>query len=92
MVVACTKNSFSSGSLNCARKGSICERHESFHWAKSRYIRAIEMWNYLSYHVELFYICEYLNVTPQEFFNFSEEPSNGMNALTDQLQQLIPSR
>lgn len=26
-------------------------------------------------------------VTPQEFFNFSEEPSNGMNALTDQLQQ-----
>ena len=28
-----------------------------------------------------------LNVTPQEFFNFSEEPSNGMNALTDQLQQ-----
>lgn len=34
-----------------------------------------------------FYICEYLNVTPQEFFNFSEEPSNGMNALTDQLQQ-----
>ena len=34
-----------------------------------------------------FYICEYLNVTPQEFFNFSEDPSNGMNALTDQLQQ-----
>ena len=44
------------------------------------------MWNYLSYHVELL-LYEYLNVTPQEFFNFSEEPSNGMNALTDQLQQ-----
>ena len=41
------------------------------------YIRAIECGT----------ICEYLNVTPQEFFNFSEEPSNGMNALTDQLQQ-----
>ena len=34
-----------------------------------------------------FYICEYFNITPQEFFNFGEETSNGMNALVDQLKQ-----
>ena len=51
------------------------------------YIRAIECGTTFPTMSNLFYICEYLNVTPQEFFNFSEEPSNGMNALTDQLQQ-----
>ena len=35
----------------------------------------------------IFYICEYLNVTPQDFFNFNEEPSNGLNFLVDQLRQ-----
>lgn len=30
-----------------------------------------------------FYICEYLNITPQEFFSFHEEPSDGLNALMD---------
>lgn len=51
------------------------------------YIRAIECGTTFPIMSNFFYICEYLNVTPQEFFNFSEEPSNGMNALTDQLQQ-----
>lgn len=51
------------------------------------YIRAIECGTTFPTMSNFFYICEYLNVTPQEFFNFSEEPSNGMNALTDQLQQ-----
>ena len=47
------------------------------------YIRAIECGTTFPTMSNFFYICEYLNVTPQEFFNFSEEPSNGMNALTD---------
>lgn len=51
------------------------------------YIRAIKCGTTFPTMSNFFYICEYLNVTPQEFFNFSEEPSNGMNALTDQLQQ-----
>ena len=51
------------------------------------YINNIENGVNLPSMMTFFYICEYLNVTPQEFFNFSEEPSNGMNALTDQLQQ-----
>mgnify|MGYP000632859733 CR=1 FL=1 len=38
------------------KKGSICERHESFHWAKSRIYSCNRMWNYLSYHVELLFI------------------------------------
>ena len=56
------------------------------------YIRAIECGTTFPTMSNFFYICEYLNVTPQEFFigksiHFSEEPSNGMNALSDQLQQ-----
>lgn len=51
------------------------------------YIRAIECGTTFPTMSNFFYICEYLNVTPQEFFNFSEEPSNGINALTDQLQR-----
>ena len=51
------------------------------------YINNIENGVNLPSMMTFFYICEYLNVTPQEFFNFSEEPSNEMNALTDQLQQ-----
>lgn len=51
------------------------------------YIRAIENGNSFPAMSNFFYICEYLNVTPQEFFNFDEEPSNGMNALVDQLKQ-----
>lgn len=51
------------------------------------YIRAIECGTTFPTMSNFFYVCEYLNVPPQEFFNFSEEPSNGMNALTDQLQQ-----
>ena len=47
------------------------------------YIRAIECGTTFPTMSNFFYICEYLNVTP----HFSEEPSNGMNALTDQLQQ-----
>ena len=51
------------------------------------YIRSIENGTSFPAMSNFFYICEYLNVTPQEFFNFDEEPSNGMNALVDQLKQ-----
>lgn len=51
------------------------------------YIRAIENGTSFPAMSNFFYICEYLNVTPQEFFAFDEEPSNGINALMDQLRQ-----
>ena len=35
-----------------------------------------------------FYICEYLNVTPQEFFDFNEDHADGINALVNQLDKL----
>lgn len=35
-----------------------------------------------------FYICEYINVTPQEFFDFKEDHADGINALVDQLDKL----
>ena len=35
-----------------------------------------------------FYICEYLNVTPQEFFDFKGDHADGINALVDQLDKL----
>ncbi len=51
------------------------------------YIRAIECGTTFPTMASFFYICEYLNVTPQDFFNFNEEPSNGLNFLVDQLRQ-----
>lgn len=50
------------------------------------YIRAIESGTAFPTMANFFYICEYFNITPQEFFNFGEETSNGMNALVDQLK------
>ena len=52
------------------------------------YIRAIECGTTFPTMASFFYICEYLNVTPKEFFSFDEEPSNGINSLFDQLRQL----
>ena len=51
------------------------------------YIRTIESGAAFPTMANFFYICEYFNITPQEFFNFGEETSNGMNALVDQLKQ-----
>jgi transcriptional regulator with XRE-family HTH domain len=51
------------------------------------YIRAIECGTTFPTMSNFFYICEYLNVTPQEFFDFDEELSNGLNFLVDQLRQ-----
>lgn len=51
------------------------------------YIRTIESGAAFPTMANFFYICEYFNITPQEFFNFGEEPSNGMDALIDQLKQ-----
>lgn len=51
------------------------------------YIRAIECGTTFPTMSNFFYICEYLNVTPQEFFDFDKEPSNGINSLVDQLRQ-----
>ena len=41
------------------------------------YIRAIESGTAFPTMANFFYICEYFNITPQEFFNFGEETSNG---------------
>ena len=51
------------------------------------YIRTIESGTAFPTMSNFFYICEYFNITPQEFFNFGEEPSNGMNSLIDYLKQ-----
>lgn len=51
------------------------------------YIRAIESGTTFPTMANFFYICEYLHVTPTEFFDFGREPSTGMNALIDQLQE-----
>lgn len=52
------------------------------------YIRAIESGTTFPAMSSFFYICEYLNVTPQEFFDFKEEHADGINALVDQLDKL----
>lgn len=52
------------------------------------YIRAIESGSAFPAMQSFFYICEYLNVTPQEFFDFSEDHADGINALVNQLDKL----
>ena len=52
------------------------------------YIRTIESWSAFPAMSNFFYICEYLNVTPQEFFDFKEDHADGINALVDQLDKL----
>lgn len=51
------------------------------------YIREIECRTTFPTMASFFYIFEHLNVTPQDFFNFDEEPPNGLNFLVDQLRQ-----
>ena len=52
------------------------------------YIRTIESGSAFPAMSNFFYICEYLNVTPQEFFDFKEDHADGINALVDQLDKL----
>ena len=52
------------------------------------YILTIESGSAFPAMSNFFYICEYLNVTPQEFFDFKEDHADGINALVDQLDKL----
>ena len=52
------------------------------------YIRTIKSGSAFPAMSNFFYICEYLNVTPQEFFDFKEDHADGINALVDQLDKL----
>lgn len=37
-----------------------------------------------------FYICEYLNITPKEFFDFEVKSPNKINKLIPQIEKLSP--
>ena len=52
------------------------------------YIRMTESGSAFPAMSNFFYICEYLNVIPQEFFDFKEDHADGINALVDQLDKL----
>ncbi len=52
------------------------------------YIRMTESGSAFPAMSNFFYICGYLNVTPQEFFDFKEDHADGINALVDQLDKL----
>ena len=88
MVVAMYEEQFSKRLAELRAKKGVSARDMSISIGQNPgYIRAIENGTSFPAMSNFFYICEYLNVTPQEFFNFDEEPSNGMNALVDQLKQ-----
>ena len=88
MVVAMYEEQFSKRLAELRTKKGVSARDMSISIGQSPgYIRAIENGTAFPAMSNFFYICEYLNVTPQEFFDFDEEPSNGMNALVDQLRQ-----
>ena len=52
------------------------------------YINTIENGGSLPSMMSFFYICEYLNVTPQEFFDLGNSDPNRLNALFDRLKNL----
>lgn len=88
MVVAMYEEQFSKRLTELRTQKGVSARDMSLSIGQNPgYIRAIESGTAFPTMANFFYICEYLNVTPQEFFDFDEEPSNGMNALVDQLKQ-----
>lgn len=56
------------------------------------YINNIENQNNLPSMSAFFYICEYLDVTPKEFFDFDDENPKALNNLISKLKKLSPSR
>ena len=89
MVVAHVRRTVFQAACWAAHKKGVSARDMSLSIGQNPgYIRTIENGSSFPTMSAFFYICEYLNVTPQEFFNFDEEPSNGINSLFDQLRQL----
>ena len=88
MVVAMYEEQFSKRLTELRTQKGVSARDMSLSIGQNPgYIRAIESGTAFPTMANFFYICEYFNITPQEFFNFGEETSNGMNALVDQLKQ-----
>ena len=88
MVVAMYEEQFSKRLTELRTQKGVSARDMSLSIGQNPgYIRAIESGTSFPTMANFFYICEHFNITPQEFFNFGEETSNGMNALVDQLKQ-----
>lgn len=56
------------------------------------YINAIENGKSFPTMRSFFYICEYLGVTPQEFFDLSSPAPNRLHGLADKLKRLTPEQ
>lgn len=52
------------------------------------YINAIENEKAFPTMEKFFYICEFLGVTPQEFFDFSPHPPEKLDTLTEKIKHL----
>lgn len=56
------------------------------------YINNIENKNNLPSMSAFFYICEYLNITPKEFFDFESDDPKKLNGVIEDLKKLTPER
>ncbi|MGN1115760.1 MAG: helix-turn-helix domain-containing protein [Candidatus Ornithomonoglobus sp.] len=56
------------------------------------YINNIENKNNLPSMSVFFYICEYLNITPMEFFDIEAENPGKLNEITADLKKLTPEK
>ncbi|GEM_PF-145646 len=54
------------------------------------YINSIETGKSLPSMATFFYICEYLNVTPKDFFDFDLKVPSEINEISDSLKQIEP--
>ena len=89
MVVAMYEEQFSRRLAELRTQKGVSARDMSLSLGQNPgYIRAIESGTAFPAMSSFFYICEYLHVTPQEFFDFKEDHADGINALVDQLDKL----
>ena len=58
----------------------------------NNYINNVENKKTLPSMQSFFYICEYLGVTPQEFFDLSSPAPNRLHGLADKLKRLTPEQ
>ena len=84
-----TEKDFSLRLAQLRNKAGVSARDMSLSMGQNPgYINNIESGKSMPSLTGVFYICEYLNITPSEFFDLSSENPNRLRSLTDDLKKL----
>ena len=84
-----TEKDFSLRLAQLRNKAGVSARDMSLSMGQNPgYINNIESGKSMPSLTGIFYICEYLNITPSEFFDLSSENPNHLRSLMDDLKKL----